>query len=153
MKVRGFHQGQVYQSVTPAEGRIYVSNRFSASRSSLAPRLGPYMLRTSPSAHRRKDRTAYFDSLHGRAVTPRSELPRWRLQSLWVRTSAGHLWPRTRSATKASPTLRRWRIWTGTITPVRPSQCPRRHGDYYIDMTTVAACCENHKADENEGGD
>ena len=32
MKVRGFHQGQGYQSVTPAEGRIYVSNRFSASR-------------------------------------------------------------------------------------------------------------------------
>jgi hypothetical protein len=39
--VRGFHQGQGYQSVTPAKGRIYVSNRFSASRNSLAPRLGP----------------------------------------------------------------------------------------------------------------
>src|SRR5438477_11932243 len=47
LKVRGFHQGQGCQSLTPAKGRIYVSNRFSASGNSLAPRLGPYMSQRS----------------------------------------------------------------------------------------------------------
>ena len=42
LKVRGFHRGQGTK-VSPAKGRIYVSNRFSAARDCLAPRLGPYV--------------------------------------------------------------------------------------------------------------
>jgi hypothetical protein len=54
VKVRGFHQGQGYQSVTPAEGRIYVSNRFSASRKPCAEAGSIYAL-TNASSSRSTD--------------------------------------------------------------------------------------------------
>jgi hypothetical protein len=86
VKVRGFHQGQGYQSVTPAEGRIYVSNRFSA-RESLAPRLGPYMPQLVVAG---LDHRCTWRSLVARARHPRTvHCAEYPQAIIWISAATG----------------------------------------------------------------